>query len=180
MYDIAIPFIARFEGLELSPYFCPAFKLTIGYGELIKDNGKYGTVYGSRIINIADNLKKEYGTKNRKGLNQALKNVFGDVLTIGDAQGMMKHHLEYKWRQIANHLPTGLTNNQCAAIISLVYNIGVTAFLNSTVLKRIKTGDMQGASNAFLLFNKARVNGVLTELKGLTNRRKAERELFLK
>ncbi len=180
MYDIAIPFIAGFEGLELSPYFCPAFKLTIGYGELIKDTGKYGTVYGSRIINIADNLKKEYGTKNRKGLNQALKDVFGDVLSVGDAQGLFKNHLEYKWRQIASHLPTGLTNSQCAAIISLVYNIGATAFLNSTVLKRIQAGDIQGAGNAFLMFNKARVNGVLTELKGLTNRRKAERELFLK
>lgn len=179
MYDIAIPFIAQYEGLELSPYYCPAFKLTIGYGELIRENGKYGTVYGSRIIKVGDNLHKEYG-KNRTGLNQALKNVFGNIITIGDAQGMMKHHLEYKWRQIANHLPTGLTNNQCAAIISLVYNIGVTAFLNSTVFKRVNAGDMQGAGNAFLRFNLARIDGVLKPLSGLTRRRKEERELFLK
>lgn len=179
MYSVAIPFIAKYEGLELSPYYCPAFKLTIGYGELIKPNGKYGGIHGSKIINVAETLLKMHG-KNRASLNTAIKNAFNNIITVGEAQEVLKRHLVYKWQQISDKLPLGLTDNQCAAILSLTYNIGVGAFLKSTVLKKIIAGNIEGASRAFLFFNKARVDGALTALPGLTNRRKAEMELFLK
>ena len=53
---------------------------------------------------------------------------------------------------------------------------GVDALKNSTLLKKLNNKDYTGASNEFLKWNKA--NG--KPLAGLTRRRNAERNLFLK
>lgn len=66
--------------------------------------------------------------------------------------------------------------NEFGAMVSLAYNIGPGAFGKSTVLRKFNAGDKIGAADAFLLWNKA--GGKV--LRGLTNRRKEERALFLK
>ncbi len=65
--------------------------------------------------------------------------------------------------------------NALAASSSLAYNIGVAGFCRSTIAKRFNRGDMVGACNGFLAWNKARVRGRLVAVRGLTNRRRAER-----
>ena len=75
-------------------------------------------------------------------------------------------------------IPT--SGNQNIALISLMYNIGQGAFKRSTLLKLLNAGDPRRAADQFLLWNKARVNGVRVPMLGLTRRRKAERALFLK
>jgi lysozyme len=69
-----------------------------------------------------------------------------------------------------------LPDNRRAAVVSLAYNIGVRAFCGSSVARRLNAGDVRGACDAFLLWNKA--GGV--ELPGLTKRRQEERALCLK
>lgn len=69
-----------------------------------------------------------------------------------------------------------VTDNQFSAMVSLAFNIGLANFSGSSVLRRILAGNVQGAADAFLMWNKAGGK----ELKGLTRRRAAERELFLK
>lgn len=69
---------------------------------------------------------------------------------------------------------------ELGAMTSLAYNIGIGAFSKSTVLKAHNRGDAQSASRAFGLWNKARVNGVLQPLAGLTARRAAEAALYLR
>ena len=71
------------------------------------------------------------------------------------------------------------TDNQFAAMVSLCYNIGAGNFADSTVLREHRTGRTQQAANAFLLWNKATIDGVLQVVTGLTNRREAERTLYL-
>lgn len=71
------------------------------------------------------------------------------------------------------------TDHQLAALVSLSYNIGVGALAKSSVLKAHNRGDFQAAARAFGLWNKARVNGVLQVLAGLTARRAAEAALYL-
>jgi len=68
---------------------------------------------------------------------------------------------------------------QRAASVSLAYNIGVRAFCNSSVARHFRAGNWQAACDAFLLWDKARVNGVLRPVKGLTLRRERERRLCL-
>ena len=61
------------------------------------------------------------------------------------------------------------------AALQLSYNIGATAFCNSTVVKRWNAGDYEGGCDAFLMWNK--VNGRVEQ--GLINRREKERRLCL-
>jgi lysozyme len=58
-----------------------------------------------------------------------------------------------------------------SAAVSLAYNIGVSAFCNSTVARRFNAGDYEGACEAFLMWNKFRGQ----VLRGLTLRRERER-----
>lgn len=67
------------------------------------------------------------------------------------------------------------TDNQYDAMTSLAFNIGLERFRNSTVLKRHKLGNKIGAANAFLLWRYD--NG--KPVRGLLNRREAERKLYL-
>ena len=73
----------------------------------------------------------------------------------------------------------GTTANQFSAMVALCFNIGSGNFRQSTVLKEHLAGRRQEAADAFLMWNKARINGVLQPVAGLTNRRTAERQLYL-
>ena len=72
-----------------------------------------------------------------------------------------------------------LTQNQIDALTSFTYNIGITGFLNSTLLRRINYGP-DITENLFTRWNKITVDGKLVTLNGLTKRRKLEYELFVK
>jgi len=73
-----------------------------------------------------------------------------------------------------------LNENQKIALVSFVYNLGPAALASSTLLKKLNKGGYKEAAEEFVKWNKARVNGgALVEVKGLTTRRKAEKELFL-
>jgi lysozyme len=74
---------------------------------------------------------------------------------------------------------TPATANQFSAMVSLCFNIGSGNFRQSSVLRDHLGGNTQAAADAFLLWNKATINGVLTPVQGLTNRRTAERQLYL-
>lgn len=53
-----------------------------------------------------------------------------------------------------NSLGVDLTQNQYDALVSLTFNIGVGGFRKSTVARRLKAGNVQGAAEAILLWNK--------------------------
>lgn len=67
-----------------------------------------------------------------------------------------------------------LNDQQYSTLTSLVYNIGPTNFSKSTLLKKLNSGDFEGAAEQFKVWNKA---GGKT-LEGLTKRRGAEEALF--
>lgn len=66
--------------------------------------------------------------------------------------------------------------NKLVASVSLAYNIGPAAFCRSTVARRFNRGDWRGGCDAFLMWDRAGGRRV----PGLTNRRKAEREICLR
>lgn len=71
------------------------------------------------------------------------------------------------------------TDNQIVALTSLAYNIGQTAYRSSTVLKEHNQGNKEAAAAAFLLWDKAHVDGQLVAVEGLLNRRKTEAAKYL-
>ena len=71
-----------------------------------------------------------------------------------------------------------LTQDQFDALVDFTFNAGCGAFKGSTLLRKLNAGDFVGADAQFAVWNKIRVNGVLTASKGLDNRRAAEDKLF--
>jgi lysozyme len=66
-------------------------------------------------------------------------------------------------------------DDQFSALVSLAFNIGLSALATSTVMKRHRLGNRLGCANAFLMWNR----GGGRVLAGLTRRREAERRLYL-
>jgi lysozyme len=98
----------------------------------------------------------------------------GDECTEQEAEEYLKHDVSIFAHRIEPLIKVKLTDNQFAAILSLVYNIGIGAFTKSTLLKALNSGDTLKAADEFLKWNKA--SGLV--VKGLVNRRAKERELF--
>lgn len=76
-------------------------------------------------------------------------------------------------------LPADLPTETRAAFVVAAYNIGADAFCKSSMARKAVAGDLHGACDALMKWNKARVKGVLQVVRGLTNRRAAERALCL-
>ena len=92
-----------------------------------------------------------------------------------DALALLQKVADGFVEQVTKVVKTPLTQNEVDAIACFTYNVGVKAFSDSTMLKKLNKGDKQGASSEFLRWNKAGGK----ELKGLTRRREAEQKLFL-
>jgi lysozyme len=80
------------------------------------------------------------------------------------------------WSQI-HDIPT--TPHQYSAMVSLVHNIGITAFRRSSVLKHHRNHQYEAAANAFLLFIHERIDDKLVISDELLKRRKEERSIYL-
>lgn len=67
--------------------------------------------------------------------------------------------------------PVPMYQYEFDAYVSLTYNIGPGAFCNSTIARRLKAGDYEGACNGILAWDKFQGK----PLAGLTKRRQEER-----
>lgn len=75
-----------------------------------------------------------------------------------------------------------VTQSMFDALCCFAFNLGLGALLGSTLMSRLRLRQWQAAANQFLRWNKARnpKTGRKEPLPGLTRRRQAERELFLR
>ena len=99
----------------------------------------------------------------------------GDTCTIEQAKEYMRHDLiEFEYT-VNSSVKVPLNQNQFDALVSLAYNIGSNAFKSSTLVKKLNTGDYQGAADQFNVW----VNAGGKRMQGLVNRRDREKLLFL-
>jgi lysozyme len=116
-----------------------------------------------------------YGNTKNKDTGQAIKP--GDKIDLATAERWLKMDVDEREKKIKGLIKVPVSANQMAAMTSLAYNIGTGAFASSTLLRLLNQGsDKKLVADQFLRWNK--VQG--KEVKGLTDRRKLERELFLK
>lgn len=100
--------------------------------------------------------------------------AWGRTYTPEQCRAQLDRDLERHAAGIARCIPMDrLTDGQKVAFVDAAYNIGVSAFCGSSMARRASAGDMAGACDALLMWNK--VGG--KEVRGLTRRRQAEREL---
>ena len=98
----------------------------------------------------------------------------GDRICEDQANCFLMQDLYSVERAIIRHVKTEINQNQFDALCSLIFNIGITAFKDSTLLNKLNNNDFNGASNEFKRWN--RVNGIV--MRGLIRRRQAEQDLF--
>ena len=92
------------------------------------------------------------------------------TLTDEEVEELLRSDLKWCSEAVEGAVKVPLAQAQFDALYSLCFNIGGTAFKNSTVVKKLNANDYQGAADAILMWNKPAV---------LEKRRKRERDLFL-
>ena len=100
----------------------------------------------------------------------------GDTCTLDQAKAYMQNDLKAFEQTVNSAVKVPVSQNQFDALVSLAYNIGSTAFKNSTLVKRLNEGNYKAAANQFDVW----VNAGGKRMQGLVNRRAAEKALFLK
>jgi len=101
----------------------------------------------------------------------------GDRYTVDECKAMLGDGLvefETAMRKCLK-APDAVPAKSYVAFLSLSYNIGSRAFCGSTVARRANTGDIRGACEAILMWDKAGGRRV----QGLANRRADERRICL-
>lgn len=99
----------------------------------------------------------------------------GQTITTKEAENLLRTDLKQFENGVKAFVKVPLNQNQFDALVSIAFNIGITAFSRSTLVMLLNDKDYLGAANQFDRWVKA--NGVT--LPGLVKRRTEEKELFL-
>ena len=142
--------------------------------------------------NLLAFLIAEEGIRNRVYKDQAGKDTIGIghlikpgeerflsvTLTPKEIEDLFFSDIATTENTIRTLVKVPLNENQKIALVSLVFNIGPTAFKNSTLLKLLNNGDYNKASLEFPRWVYITLNGQKQISKGLQNRRFREQLLF--
>lgn len=110
---------------------------------------------------------------------------YGHVINTGEsfdggiskeqAERLLKEDVSASERAIERYVNVPLKHNQFDALVSFVFNVGIAAFSDSTLLEYLNKGDYVSAAGEFPRWCKVNKKGV----KGLLNRRIEEMSLFM-
>lgn len=113
---------------------------------------------------------------------------FGHAIQLGETFGiisrdqgvaLLRVDLAVAENAVSSNATVDLLQHEFDALVSLAFNIGGAAFKSSTVLRLLNMCDREGAADAFLMWNKATIRGVLRKSDTLDRRRRLERAMFL-
>ena len=104
----------------------------------------------------------------------------GDTISVAKADAVLSQQVLDLQEQIKSMVAVEINSNQLSALSSFAFNVGIYGLESSTLLKKLNAGDYSGAANEFTRWNKATIRGQKVVLAGLTRRREAEKQLFLK
>jgi lysozyme len=145
-----IDLIKAFEGFKDKPYKCPAGIWTVGYGHTSAAGGPLVTVNGP-VVSQAE----------------AIAILHSDIDGFEDQVERLVQGVD-------------LADHQFDALVSFAFNAGMANLKASTLLKKVKAGDFEGAAAQFARWNKFTnpATGQKDASPGLTRRRRAEAALF--
>lgn len=103
------------------------------------------------------------------------------AITASMAEQYIMSYMDSNINQLNKLIKISLTQNQFDAICDFVYNLGITNFKSSSLLKSINNNSNDDIiKECFLKWVNIRINGVLKKMQGLINRRNAEIALYFK
>ena len=100
---------------------------------------------------------------------------YGQTITQEQADQILAADLQAVERQVNQLVKVPVNQNQYDALVSFQFNTGWLGHSHCSLLNALNSGNYNLASLDFMLYNRA--SGRI--LQGLTNRRTAERALFL-
>lgn len=100
----------------------------------------------------------------------------GDVRTEEQCTEYLLHEVRTKTLSVERLVKVSLTQSMFDALVSFTYNVGASAFAESTLLRMLNAGNYEAAGQQLLVWNKA--GGRV--LPGLVRRRDVEKTLFFK
>jgi lysozyme len=170
--------IKSFEGCRLQAYPDPASPLAIELRKPENARKKEWKTFSGMPWTVG------YGAT---GLDPFRQDPSGRSLPIGPStvwtqpqadQRLADHVAEFSggvFKLLSPSAEPFVSDNQFGALVSFAYNVGLNNLKNSTLLKLVNARKFESAAEEFLKWNKAAGK----VLQGLTNRRQAERRLFL-
>lgn len=100
----------------------------------------------------------------------------GDRCTLEQAAKWLREDIAEAEAAVNRLVKVPLTQNQFDALVDFTFNLGAGNLIKSTLLRLLNKGDYKNAAVEFIRWNRA--GGFVRA--GLTRRRMAEKELFLK
>jgi lysozyme len=153
--DSARSVIAHHEGVRLKPYRCPARLWTVGVGHVIDPN----------------HAKVPFEERN----SLAIPDGWNRKLSMDEVNAILAADLQRFERGVLRYCPRGITQGRFDALVSFAFNVGLGTLQRSTLRQKHNRGDYDGAADEFLKY----CLGGGKVLKGLVNRRKDERAMYL-
>nr|WP_314424813.1 lysozyme [uncultured Erwinia sp.] len=101
--------------------------------------------------------------------------LWGKTYSDAECDNFTRSDLQHIARQVDPHIKVPTTEMQRAAVYSFAYNVGASATINSTLLKRLNARDYAGACDQLRRWTYAGGK----KWKGLVTRREIEREVCL-
>jgi lysozyme len=102
--------------------------------------------------------------------------LMGQVITAAKAEELLRDDLADAERAVEKYVKVPLNENQFAALVSFVFNLGSGTLQKSTLLKKLNAGDYDAVPREMMRF----INAGGKPLKGLVTRRAAEAGLWAK
>jgi lysozyme len=152
----ALDMIKHHEGTKLKPYRCPAALHTVGVGHVLYPE--------QAKLPMEDRLKYPIRPEDNR------------VFTMEEVDAILQKDLDRFVAGVLRYCPSAINNQGWLdALVSFAFNVGLGTLQRSTLRQKHNRGDYVGAADEFLKYCKA--GGKV--LRGLENRRKDERAIYL-
>lgn len=132
-----------------------------GIAHLVQDEANVPTVYLDPV-GIPTVCVGHTATVTRKDI--------GKTFSSTECQELLRQDTRLAQAAIRQHVKVPVTQGQYDALVSFTFNVGVSNFKSSTLLRKINAGQCRAAGQEFARWNKAKGR----VLRGLTLRRARE------
>ena len=103
----------------------------------------------------------------------------GDSITVEREIALFNHTVKKYVANVNKRVTSNINQNQFNALVSICYNIGITGFNGSTLLKKVnKNPNDTTIRSSFASWKYGTIKGKKQVIQGLVNRRKSEADLY--